>query len=248
MAVAGGPTPDRERLAQARAVMERIVTTAHDRPSLVGRIACEVGAEILEGIRRPGDDLNSVELSRVYQTSRTPVREALMLLEKERLVEVPPRRRPRVVWLDIAEVREIYHVRAALLELIAIDVARKATPAQVQELTRLVHVMQSAADRQNLNDYVWANVAFHEYNTHVAGNMTAKRIIDSLLLRTVYLRRLSLSLDTRMTDSLSDHLHLVQAYERGDPNLAAALIRSNHMNALMTLERALDQTSVKVRA
>ena len=44
----------------------------------------------------PGADLNSVELATRFGTSRTPVREALMLLEKEGLVEIPPRRRPRV--------------------------------------------------------------------------------------------------------------------------------------------------------
>ncbi len=212
----------------------------HDRPSLVTLIACDVGAEILEGVLRPGDDLNSVDLSRHYKTSRTPVREALMLLEKERLVEVPPRRRPRVVLLALREVREIYHVRAALLELIAADVARNASPEELAELSQLVVAMQRAYAAGDLHGYTWANVDFHERNTLIAANVTAKRIIDSLLLRTLPLRRFGLSQETRMADSLADHVHLVQAYEKHDPNLAAALIRSNHMNALATLERCLD--------
>ena len=83
-------------------MVRRTVAEAHDRPSLVTEIACDVGAEILEGIRAPGEDLNSVDLSRRYDTSRTPVREALMLLEKEGLIEVPPRRRPSVMVLRLA--------------------------------------------------------------------------------------------------------------------------------------------------
>ncbi len=226
-------------LAQAKTVIARIIADGQDRESLVTRIACDVGAEILEGIRNPGDDLNSVELSRTYKTSRTPVREALMLLEKEGLVEVPPRRRPRVMRLSLIEIREIYRVRAALLELIAADVARKVSDEDVAGLALLAEEMRRAAERGDLSAYVWANVAFHDRNTQLADNRTAKRIIDSLLLRTLPLRRLSLSQGFRLHESLADHLNLVRAYEKRDPYLAAALIRSNHMNALATLESRL---------
>jgi DNA-binding GntR family transcriptional regulator len=226
-------------LAQARTVIARIIAERQDRESLVSCIACDVGAEILEGIRNPGDDLNSVELSRTYSTSRTPVREALMLLEKEGLVEVPPRRRPRVMRLSIIEIREIYRVRAALLELIAGDVARKISHEDVLGLMHRVDEMTRAHDRGDLSGYVWANVEFHDRNTQLADNRTAKRIIDSLLLRTLPLRRLSLSQDGRLQESLADHVNLVRAYEKRDPYLAAALIHSNHMNALATLEGCL---------
>ncbi len=92
-APAGRRDHDPRSFARAEAVVRRIVAERHDRPSLVSRIACGIGAEIIEQTRLPGDDLNSVELSRHYRTSRTPIREALMLLEKEGLVDVPPRRR-----------------------------------------------------------------------------------------------------------------------------------------------------------
>lgn len=66
------------------------------RDSLVGKIAADIARAIADGDLLPGADLNSVELAARFGTSRTPVREALMLLEKEGLVEIPPRRRPRV--------------------------------------------------------------------------------------------------------------------------------------------------------
>src|SRR4051812_28729118 len=58
--------------------------------SLVGRIANEIARAISDGSLEPGADLTSVELATRFGTSRTPVREALMLLEKEGLVEIPP--------------------------------------------------------------------------------------------------------------------------------------------------------------
>ncbi len=226
-------------LGQAKLVIRRIIAEGQDRPSLVARIACDVGAEILENIRKPGDDLNSVDLSRRYQTSRTPVREALMLLEKEGLVEVLPRRRPRVILLSLPEIREIYRARCALLEMIAADVARQASDEEIAQLAALVDTMRCHHERGDLSGYIWANVAFHDRNTQLANNRTAKRIIDSLLLRTLPLRRLSLSQPSRLSESLADHVHLVHAYEKRDPNLAAALIRFNHMTALATLEGVL---------
>jgi DNA-binding GntR family transcriptional regulator len=215
------------------------VAERHDRPSLVARIASETGAEIIEGIRLPGDDLNSVELSKRYRTSRTPIREALMLLEKEGLVDVPPRKRPRVASPDIDEIREIYRARAVLFEMIAFDVARTITPQGLGRLRGLFGEMEAAYRGDDLNAFVWANVDFYEVNTQLAGNRTVKRILDSLLLRTARLRRLSLSRPGRMARSFDDHARLVKAYEDRDAQLAAALIRSNHINALAALEAFL---------
>ena len=65
-----------------------MVSKNDDRSSLVDDIACSVGAEILEGVRRPGSDLDSVELARRFRTSRTPTREAVVILEREGLVEI----------------------------------------------------------------------------------------------------------------------------------------------------------------
>lgn len=230
------PPADDASLARAVAVVQRIIAERHDRPSLVARIASEVGAEIVIGRLVPGDDLNSVELSRRYQTSRTPVREALMLLEKEGLVDVPPRRRPRVVILSIGEIREIYQVRAALLDLIALDTVREATAEDLDSLRDLLDAMRRGRKRRDLDAYVWANVDFYDRNTQIGRNRTVKRIFDSLLLRTLPLRRLSLSRPGRMERSFDDHRRLIQAYEDRDAHLAAALLRSNHINALAALE------------
>lgn len=230
------PGGDEQSLHRAEAVLQRVIAERHDRPSLVARIACEVGARIVVGRLVPGDDLNSVDLSRRYQTSRTPVREALMLLEKEGLVDVPPRRRPRVVTLSVSEIRDIYRARAALFEVIASDTARHASSEEIAGLRALLGAMEQGYRRDDLDDYVWANVDFYDRNTQLANNRTVKRILDSLLLRTLPLRRLSLSQPGRLERSFDDNRRLVQAYEDRDADLAVALIRSNHINALAALE------------
>src|SRR4051812_23285712 len=77
-------------LEHFQGMIRRVVSKDDERSSLVDDIACVVGSEILEGLRRPGSDLNSVELARRFRTSRTPTREAMVMLEKEGLVEILP--------------------------------------------------------------------------------------------------------------------------------------------------------------
>lgn len=231
-----------ESLAIAEATIRRIIAARDDRISLVTRIAIEVGAEIIEDVIRPGHDLNSVDLARRYATSRTPIREALMLLEKEGLVDIPPRRRPRVMTMNISMIREIYRTRGVLLEFVAADVAEKAEDSELDLLAKAVEEMDRAYRNEDMRAYLWANIAFHDLNLTISRNQTVKRIVESLLLRTIHLRRVSLSQPGRLEASLEDHKQIVKAYQQRDANLAGVLFRSNHFNALKNLEVILSES------
>lgn len=237
-----------ESLANARNAIRRIVAAHDDSPSLVTQIAVEVGGEIIEDMIPPGHDLNSVELARRYETSRTPIREALMLLEKEGLVDIPPRRRPRAALHDVQTIREIYRTRANLLGLISADVAVEGTESEIDDLRKQVDQMETACRAGDIKAYVWANIDFHDLNARTSKNLTAKRIVESLLLRTIGLRRWSLSQPGRMEQSLDDHRRLVDAYRTHDDQLATALVRANHLAALRQLERLMAVDEDKAQA
>lgn len=237
-----------ESLANARNTIRRTIAARDDSPSLVTQIAVDVGGEIIEDMIPPGHDLNSVELARRYDTSRTPIREALMLLEKEGLVDIPPRRRPRAALHDIQTIRDIYRTRATLLGLISADVATGATEAELTELRNQVDRMETACRAGDIKAYVWANIDFHDLNARTSKNLTAKRIVESLLLRTISLRRWSLSQPGRMEQSLDDHRRLVKSYETHDDQLATALVRANHLAALRQLEWLMATIGEKAQA
>jgi len=159
-----------------------------------------------------------------------------MLLEKEGLVTIPPRRRPRVIVHDLAEMQEIYRMRCALLEFIAGYVVQNASEEALQLLEDSVDGMGRAFETGDFNRFFWSNVEFHDRNTRISANRTVKRVIDSLLLRTLRLRRISLGREGRLAAALDDHRRLVKAYQDRDANLAAALLRSTHISALQRLE------------
>jgi DNA-binding GntR family transcriptional regulator len=231
-----GPT-NTERF---RAIILRVLSRGQEHDSLVIDIACTIGAEILDGSLPPGCDLNSVDLADRFGTSRTPVREALVMLEKEGLVEIPPRRRPRVADHGRDEIREIYRVRAAMLGLCASEACEHASAEELADLHDIATQMQAAATAGDRDAYYWGNVRFHERFAELARNRTLLRQLDSLVLRSLRFRRRTLSNPERVSRSIADHLRLVVALEDRDPVLASALASANVLGALRMLETMLD--------
>jgi len=228
---------DRSSHEKFQAVIRRVISDRHDRPSLVADIACSVGADILQGIRPPGADINSVELARTFRTSRTPTREGLLLLEKEGLVEIPPRRRPRVAASTASDIAELYEVRATIMMVIVADAARKADAESVARLQTTVATLRASLG--DAEAYFWAGVEFHERIAEISGNRTMQRFLNSLMLRTLRLRRLSIAQPGRMARSLEDHTRLFRAIDERDAELAKALVRSNLGGAFRAVEPLL---------
>ena len=209
-----------------------------DRTNLrVSSIAQWIGCAIIEGRLRPEDDLNTVDLARQFHTSRTPVKEALLLLEKEGLVTVPPYRRPFVAQISREEIREIYLVRTHLLMLVAELIVDGASDAAIASLRAHVPVIHDLAASGDINGVFWASVAFRNREADICGNRHVKRILDSLGLRTLQLRHLSMSL-APSGQRVSDRERLVAAYEERNAPLAVELTRSMVLRSLAILEQS----------
>lgn len=204
-------------------LMTRMLRLDDRADSLVAKIALDVGTRIIEGTLAPGSDVNSVELAQRFGTSRTPVREALLLLEKQGLVEIPARRRPTVVDLSLMPVQDIYDVRALLSGNVAELVCQRRTAADLAQMKDGLDRMRKAADDGDVQAYFWANVSYNDTVATAARNAVLADLIDSLGLRVLQLRRRSMSPPLRMERSLADHERLFQAYKTRDGDLARAL-------------------------
>jgi DNA-binding GntR family transcriptional regulator len=203
----------------------------------VSSIAQWIGCAIIEGRLHPGDDLNTVDLSKQFQTSRTPVKEALLLLEKEGLVTVPPYRRPYVARVSLEEIREIYQVRTNLLTLVAELIVRTASDEAIASLRARLPFIREMVASKNLDGVFWASVAFRNLEADICGNRQVKRILDSLGLRTLQLRHLSMSLAPSVR-RISDRELLVAAYEERNAPLAMELTRSMVLRSLAIIEQS----------
>ncbi|MFE2061763.1 GntR family transcriptional regulator [Streptomyces sp. NPDC059467] len=222
-------------------VLARLLRLRDRREPLVAQIAEWVGAGIIEGRLAAGRDLNSVDLSRRFDTSRTPVREALMVLEQEGLVEMKARRRPRVAAPSLQDIRDIYQVRRQLLSMLAALLVERATDDEIAELRGRVEKMRGLADEGDVDAYFWSHVQLQERMTEIVGNATLKQILDSLALRTLMLRHLSLTRPGRLAYSVDDQERLMQACEERDGELASALIAGATVRALRSVEEQIQE-------
>ncbi|HEY2694269.1 MAG TPA: GntR family transcriptional regulator [Pseudonocardiaceae bacterium] len=204
--------------------------------SLVDRIVADVAMRIIDGRLAPGADVNSVELAKRCGSSRTPVREALLTLQREGLVDIPARRRPRVAPVTLTQVRELYEVRASLHGLVSELIVRDAADADLAVLHDWHARLRRDAERADVDGYFWHNVAFRLAEADVSGNSQLARMLRSLGLRTLQLRHVSLSLPGRLDRSVDDHERLLTAYADRDAPLAVAITRSIVLGGLRAIE------------
>lgn len=203
--------------------------------SLVGRIASEIAREITEGRLPPGADLNSVELASRFGTSRTPVREALMLLEKEGLVEIPPRRRPRVSHISLEEVEELYQIRTVLNAMMMRLFVRNATDGQLREMVELHDEVKRAAARSP-DEFQHARRRLHNFWLDHCGNASLRNLLSTWKMRMSVSRLVSYNAED-IERSLMDHDRIVVACLDRDEALVMALMQSMTLAGLDAIKR-----------
>lgn len=228
-------------------LLSRLLGLEGREDSQVGRIAIDVARDIIEERIEPDADLNSFDLARRFATSRTPVREALLVLQKDGLVEVPPRRRARAAMFSRQDIHEIYELRAELYALVARRIVENADDAAVATLADRLPAMERAAAEADHDAFFWQVVLFHEQASQICGNQTLKRSIDGLGLRVLQLRHVGMARGWRVDRSLSDHTRLVDAVRERDAELAGALNRALVLAGLRGLDALMDEGAIPRR-
>lgn len=125
-----------------RATLVTLTTAAL--PPMAQRIADALAEEIVAGRHRPGGPLREQELAARFKISRGPVREALRILERERLVEVFPWRGARVALLSLAELANVFELQEALFALVARLCAVHGDEDAFAQIQALVGQMETA--------------------------------------------------------------------------------------------------------
>ena len=151
-------------------------------PNSKSKIYTEVRRSIIMGHRKPGARFNVEELADHYQTSITPIREALQMLGQEGLVTIKPRSGYFVTQMTLKELRDMFELRN-ILELAAIDYSvKRITLEQLQEL-KSIHAGYSGDDEESYDRYTEENRRFHYLLAKSSGNLELARTLGHLLDR-----------------------------------------------------------------
>jgi DNA-binding GntR family transcriptional regulator len=193
---------------------------------LPSRIADQLAVAIIEGKLAPGARLSEPELAETFGTSRTPVREALRILERDALVELIPRRGAWVTTIDAQRAMAIYVCRAYLYGLAARSACTRIDDDELEELNEIVELMERFVRDADLDGYFRLNVLFHSRVTDLAENPMLSVMIEQLGRVTLRLRYLAVSLPGRADASLKAHQQLIVALREKHRGRAERIVRS----------------------
>ncbi|NUO98119.1 MAG: GntR family transcriptional regulator [Nonomuraea sp.] len=195
-----------------------------ERQSLREQVAHALRAALITGEMRPGVVYSAPVLAAQFGVSATPVREAMLDLAKEGLVEAVRNKGFRVTELSDRDLDELTQIR----ELIEVPtVSRLAGSARAEEFERLRPVAEeivAAADRADLLAYVDADLRFHLDLLALSGNVHLVEVVRDLRNRARLYGLSQLAERGSLGDSAREHLALLDALKSGDATAVGHLM------------------------
>ena len=208
-------------------------------PTAQARAAAALRAAILEGELRPGERVSQEAWAERAGVSLIPVREALGALAGEGLVTYRPRRGYAVTELDLADLEEVYRLRAVLEE----DALRRGIPDarddDVEALVAADAAFRDALASGDVGARLAADRRFHALLHGLARSAPLARLIDQLWDTTEAYRALYYALPGEAEEASRAHAELLCAVRERDPERAVVAQAAHRERALVQLRRAL---------
>ncbi len=184
----------------------------------------------------PGSCLNEAALAKELGVSRTPVREVLIILERERFIDIYPQRGTFVSLIDLNLVREIAYMRHILETRILTDLAKKKKFIQPQ-VEKYLDLQALAVKHHDKKEYVKNDHLFHLALFHEAGHAQIWRLIEKQNLHTIRFHMLDFSFLDNLKDSLDEHKQIVQELQLGRPERLSDILERHHDHNLTDTKR-----------
>ncbi len=189
----------------------------------------------------PGElRLDERQLSQELGVSRTPIREAMTLLEQEGFVRTLPRRGIFVLRKTKREIIEMIVVWAALESMAARLATLSAADEEIAGLRRLMEAFTGEKEAQESEEYSDANIAFHQAIIRLSGCRLLTEMSGNLFIHMKAIRQLTIHQDNRAERSIRDHMRIIEALERRDTEAAESLVRKHTLDLAAHVERQDD--------
>jgi len=202
------------------------------RATASSRIYGDLRSELVTMRRRPGEVISESEIALSYGVSRTPVREAILKLSDEGLLDVFPQSGIFVSRIPLAALPEAIIIRKALEETTARLAAERATTSQVLQLRSIVARQREADEAGDRAAFHRADELFHATIADVARHPGIWTLILHVKVHVDRYRQLTLPVTGRMTQVIAEHEPILAAIEARDPQ-RAGIAMERHLDRLL---------------
>lgn len=195
---------------------------------------------ILDNTLSPGDQVLEQVLADEIQLSRTPVREALVRLKQEGLIEVVPRHGIRVLPLSSDDMQEIYEILIALepkaTEMLTL---RKPSKEEISPLIKACDDMEKALAKDDLQMWASADADFHSSLIALSGNKRLAAMVSMVWEQSHRARMFTLRLRPKPIQSTKEHKKIVEAILSGNAIKARDLYREHRETAAKAMMKLI---------
>ena len=212
--------------------------------NLSEQIAGYLRVQIIRGELAPGERLLEAKLAETMDVSRGPIREALRVLEKTRLIELTPRRGARVTEMSLEDIESLYDVLTELYVLVAGKAAENRDQEDLERITDAVQRAETFASTGDPAGYYDSIFDFAEAIRKASRNALADQILEDLEPAT---RRTQFATLSDRVDDLAKNVTFFQKaarhIENGNTEMAAQTLRKyaqNEKNFALRMQRKLN--------
>lgn len=200
---------------------------------------------ILKGELKPGERLMELQLAAKLGVSRTPIREAIRMLEQEGLAVTIPRKGAEVARMTEKDMEDVLQIRDALDELAASIACEQISEEELAELRHTMHEFEESTKTGDVKRIAEADVRFHDIIYHATRNVKLENMLNNLREQ-MYRYRLEYLKDTDSHEKLDgEHQAIYENIKNGDKEAVCAMVGQHIDNQKIAILAAIRENEKK---
>ena len=215
--------------------IDRRVSSAH-------QIFERMRTDIINFTLKPGTAISKKEMATTFGTSQTPVRDALLRLEAEGLVDIVPQSKTTVSLIDVQHAREVHFLRLSVEVEVVRELAKKSKDTSFGELDIWIERQKTELKTGDNSSFRMMDNSFHAELFRLAGVEGLMVLIDSRRGHYDRIRGLYLKEIDRRNPIIEEHRSIVKAIRSGDAKKAEEVIRNHLGKSLAIIDEIRDLT------
>ncbi|MEK7017182.1 GntR family transcriptional regulator [Bacillus sp. FSL R9-9410] len=194
---------------------------------------------IIEGVLRPDEKINDGELAEALGVSRTPVREALQILELSGLVEMVPGQKTKIAPIKLDDVSIIYETIAGLHSIIGKQALQKVTDADIKLLSEINDAFQQSTHEKDSKKALELDIRFHNTITSIAKNRYIEPFLENMQLHILRLEYLFFQNFVPASQSIKEHHSIIQALQKQDEKRMEQMMSQNWLRPMKEIQKII---------